>query len=427
MKRVNSTLWHATAEHAPSLLPLQGNIAADVVIIGCGILGAVTALTLAKKGISVAVLESDHVGSGASSRPGGFVVPTFTFDGPQKIIKKYGDVGARLVDATGRGADRLFNLIKDNDISCDAKQGGWYQPGHDQNSWNHIQSVAKEWQNAGFSVSLLDGEETRQRTGVSGYLGSWVAHDGGTIQPLSYVRGLVKAAQIAGAVIFEKTPALRIEKKGKQFEVSSSHGSVVAEKVIVSTNAQSHGLVPDAEQSIVPMTIWQCATAPIAEADRQHLFKNGECLSDTRTNLFTYRFDRDWRLITGVIGAFGMSGDKAAKFMAESFKEQLKLPAVPPIDYLWTGVASVTRTRLPQLSVVDESIFVPVACNGRGIVLSTVIGEAIAQSIASGSTKELPLPITAPRGGFDIVVQKTLSPFYFYSGVLEEWRSRFFK
>lgn len=421
MSLKRNILWRETAGIAPTFPILSGDVKADVAVIGCGIMGAATALTLASRGASVIVIEGQRVAEGASSRPGGFVVPTFTFGGPSDVIKALGDTGARLVQMTGSAANRVYDLIREHGISCDARQSGWYQPAHGPDSWLRIQKVARDWEQAGFPVEVLDGEQTYRRSGVPGYVGSWMVRQGGTLHPVDYTVGLARSAERLGAQIFEGSAVRSIERRNGKLVVASKQGRALVNQAVLCTNGRSSGPYADLERSIIPMKIWQCATAPIAEAQRAHLFKHGECLSDTRSNLFTYRFDRDWRLITGTVDAWGMTAEIAAGLMARRLRKHLSLPQVPAIDFVWSGVASVTRSRLPQLSVFDDGVIAPVACNGRGIALSTVLGEAIAQYVISERTSDLPLPVTRPEGASSALVQKLFAPLYPYYGVIRDW------
>lgn len=416
-------LWRETAESSPSFPILRGDVVADVAVVGGGILGATAALTLASRGASVVLIEAKRVAEGASSRPGGFVVPTFSFGGPSDVIAALGQVGERLVQITGGAANRVFELIRQHGISCDAHQAGWYQPAHGPASWRRVQTVARDWEKAGFDVEIFDGAETYRCTGVPSYQGSWMVRSGGTLHPVDYTLGLVNAAVRSNARVFEHSPVRSIERRHGKLVAATREGSAIVDRVILCTNGRSGGPYAELERSIVPMTIWQCATRPIAPAARAHLFKNGECLSDTRSNLFTSRFDREWRLITGMVDAWGLTEGMAASIMARRLRKHLLLSEVPEMEFIWSGVASVTRTRLPQLSIFDDGVIAPVACNGRGIALSTVLAEAIAGYVLNGRTGDLPLPVTRPTGSGAALLEKMLAPLYPYYGLITDWAS----
>ena len=50
-------------------------------------------------------------------------------------------------------------------------------------------------------------------TGVSGYRGALFDRSGGTIQPLSYLRGLARAAIERGATVYERTAVTGAERR----------------------------------------------------------------------------------------------------------------------------------------------------------------------------------------------------------------------
>src|SRR5271163_3971357 len=85
--------WLTTAEF-PHIgdTPLPNRV--DVAVIGAGFTGLSAARTLAKRGAKVAVLESETIGWGASSRNGGMVL-TGLKPGVNQIIAKYGRARAR--------------------------------------------------------------------------------------------------------------------------------------------------------------------------------------------------------------------------------------------------------------------------------------------------------------------------------------------
>ena len=417
----NRNLWRATATPAPAASALDQDITVDVAIVGGGILGASAALSLAEAGVSVAVIEAARFGEGASSRAGGFVVPHFTFGNPHILHNELGDLGDRLTKLVGGSAAAVFDLIRKHGIDCDARQGGWYQPAHCAESHARIQSVARAWHEAGYDVELLDGALTAVRTGVEGYFGSWYAPTGGTLHPLSFTHGLLAAAARHGARLFDQTPVRVIERRNGRFALLAGRATVTADRVLVCTNAHSKGLAPGLEKSVVRMKIWQAASAPIPADQRRHLFKNGESLSDTRANLFTYRFDRDWRLITGAVAAYGQTPEMHGQAMMRRLKAMLRLDETPRLEYVWPGTAAVTRSRLPEVVVSSDGLVSATTCNGRGIALATVAGSVLADAVMRNDFNELPLPVVERGPSATVVLQQAVSGFYPYYAAVTDW------
>lgn len=415
----SSNFWWASAGQRPPSASLSGQIRADVVVVGAGIMGSTAAQSLAAAGVDVVLLEAGEVGAGASSTPGGFVVPHFSVGSPEDVIARVGEVGERLVQATGRSATHVFDKIRALGIACEARQGGWYQPAHSAQALARIHDVVAQWRQRGCEVELLDAAETERRTGVGGYHGSWFAPAGGTLHPLLYCRGLADAAVASGCRLFERSPVIDIDRQAGGYVVRLAGGGVSAQKIIVCTNGLSAALVPPMTRSIIPLRVWQCATAPIPAAMRRHLFQKGEALSDTREHLFTYRVDGEGRIVTGALDAFGISPARQAQAMASRLRKTLRLPCQPDIPFLWTGTGSISAPRYPATLVVDGGIVSATACNARGIALSTVIGDSLAAYVLRGETPPVPLLRTgASRSAW---IQRRLSRFYPHMGPILDW------
>ncbi|WP_157219954.1 NAD(P)/FAD-dependent oxidoreductase [Flavisphingomonas formosensis] len=391
----------------------------DIAVIGAGIMGTSAALSLAEQGAGVVVLEAGEIGEGASSRPGGFVVPHFSVGSPAEVRERIGDDADRTLQLAGGSAQAVFDRIRTLGIDCDASQTGWYHPAHSAGAFARVRAIAEQWTALGFPGELLDAAETEIRTGARGYAGSWYAPTGGTLHPLRYCRGLADAAIARGARIHEQSAALAIERRAGRYLIRTSKGELIAEKVVVCTNGLASELVPPMTASIVPLRVWQCATEPLPASWRAHLFQRGECLSDTRRNLFTYRFDADGRLITGALDAAGVSGERAGRAMARRLARELRLPGVPRIEYLWWGDSSLSATRLPATLVVDGGVLSATACNARGIALSTVVGEAVGRYALGGERP--PVTVLGDAARSTARLQSRLSRFYPHFAPLLDW------
>jgi glycine/D-amino acid oxidase-like deaminating enzyme len=396
MTGIDQSLWYQTAPSAPLARELRGTETVDVAVIGGGIMGLSAALHLSELGVRAAVVEADVLGGGASGRNGGFVVPHFSKSDPEAVIGQLGETGERLVSLVGNSAQRLFDLIERHGIECDAAQRGWYQPAHSQQALRAIESRVRQWAMRGQPVTLHNAAETEELTGVSGYLGSWRHASGGTLHPLKLVHGLARAAQ--GAQLYDRSIVTELSRDGGRWRLHTTEGVLLAEQVLVCTNGLSRGLLPRLAGGIIPARIYQAATEPIPEAARRHLLGQGQSLSDTQINLFTYRFDPDWRLITGALAGLrdGMDAQLAAQ-MSRRLQSTLKLARAPRIEFVWSGTASVHPSYLPSLIEIDAGVVAGSGCNGRGIALSVELGRIMAQAVRDRSWQDLPVPLRPLR------------------------------
>src|SRR5581483_7382966 len=129
---------------------------------------------------------------------------------PDVLEEMFGtDRGRRLVETVARGPDLVFDLIRRYEIDCDATRTGWIQPATSEVALLGLRARVDQWRRRGAPVDLLAREEIQRLTGSTRYCGGWIDRRGGTVQPLSYVRGLAFAALERGSRIFHRTPATK--------------------------------------------------------------------------------------------------------------------------------------------------------------------------------------------------------------------------
>ncbi|MER8714724.1 FAD-binding oxidoreductase [Mesorhizobium sp. M0228] len=392
------SLWHAVGRNRRDRPALEGALDVDLAIVGGGFSGLSTALHTAERGISVAVLEAEIIAWGATGRNAGFVVPNFAKRDPDDIIAQLGpERGERLVDFAAGSADLVFALIKRHAIECDAVQSGWIQPAHSPAALQKTRSRAEQWAQRGRQTVALDRQAVEELTGVRGYLGGWIDRSGGVLNPVEYARGLADAAEKAGARIFEHTRVKSIERTGGGWTLKTASGSVRAEKVLVATNAYGGQLERTLQRTYFPLKIFQIATAPLPREYRTRLLPGGQGVGDTRRNLFTFRFDGENRLITGGMHVFGPGADtRVPRAIWRRLARHLDLPGMPPIDYSWSGMAAVEPDFLPHLVDLGPGLVAGFACNGRGIAMTTAMGEVLADWADGTKPQDLPLPFAPP-------------------------------
>ncbi|MCC7275406.1 MAG: FAD-binding oxidoreductase [Alphaproteobacteria bacterium] len=393
------SLWAATAPPGPETAALAGDAAADVVVVGGGYSGLSTALHLAERGVSVALLEAAVVGWGASGRNNGQVIPTHSRFDPDQFVAMLGPEKGEAYAALVRdSAAFTFDLIRRHAIDCDWVQNGWIQPAHRPGRVALSRRRFEQWGARGAPVELLDKAQTRAITGSDFWHGGWMNRDGGHINPLAYARGLAEAAIAAGVRVFERSPATGIARDGARWKVSTDAGAVTADQVVLATNAYSDDLWPGLRRTVIPVRSYQMATQPLGENVRRSILVGDVALSDTQGDLHFFRFDRGGRLVSGGALAIGLAYDpRLRRRIGARIARVFPQVGVVRFDHLWHGYVGITQDRMPHLHELAPGVVGWIGCQGRGVALATIMGRVLADWVATRSRDGLPLPLSPLR------------------------------
>ncbi|MEO8202542.1 MAG: FAD-binding oxidoreductase [Betaproteobacteria bacterium] len=399
-------LWTATAPAAPATHALAGDITADVVIIGGGYTGLSCALAVAQGGASAVVLEADVIGYGASGRNNGQVIPTLSRmdpdDVPPRIAPEAGgaEKGEQLVQLVADSAKFTFELIRRHAIDCEAVQNGWVQPVHTPGRMRLAEKRVKAWARRGAPVELLDARGVEAITGSKFWHGGWENATGGKLNPLAYVRGLAKVALAAGASVYTQSPVHSVERVAGGWKVSTAHGSVRADKVVIATQAYgdtfSSSLWPKLMQTVFPVRSHQMATQVYPEAVRATVLPEDHACSDSQGDLHFFRWDAHGRLVTGAALAVPLGWrERAPARAAERVEKVFPQLGRPKFEYVWHGNVGITWDKLPHCHELAPGVLAFVGCNGRGVALATSIGAQLARATLGVRVADLPMPFTA--------------------------------
>ena len=338
MKALPKSLWASTATPAASYPPLRGEVKTDCVIVGGGFTGLSTALHLAERSVGAVLIEANEPGWGASGRNGGQVIPGLKLD-PSELRAKYGEErGRRLTTTVGMTADLVFDLIERHRIDCDARRSGWIQAAPGPKGLDQVRRRAEEWSVDGADVVLLDRHEVHSRTGCGAYVGAFLDRRGGTIQPLSYARGLARAATAAGAQIHGDSPAVVLERAGQLWKLTTPVGAVTASHVVLCTNGYTDRLWPDLATTVIPVLSSVVATEPLSDNLRNVILPGREGVSETRRVLNWFNMDGKGRLVFGG-RAHQHETDDPQAFRAVMRRLQSTFPILgePRIEFRWAG------------------------------------------------------------------------------------------
>jgi glycine/D-amino acid oxidase-like deaminating enzyme len=396
MKALPTSLWAATAKPGSSYAPLRGEVKTDCVIVGGGFTGLSTALHLAERDIGAVLVEANEPGWGASGRNGGQVIPGLKLD-PSELRAKYGEEsGRRLTTTLGATADLVFDLIERHQIDCDERRSGWIQGAPGPKGLAQVRRRAEEWLSEGADVALLERDEVQARTGCGAYIGAFLDRRGGTVQPLSYARGLAEAATAAGARIHGDGPAVALERIGQQWKLSTPAGTVTASHTVLCTNGYTDRLWPGLAQTAIPVLSSVVATEPLTDNLRKVILPGREGVSETRRVLNWFSMDGKGRLVFGG-RAHQHETDDPQAFGAVIRRLQSTFPILgePRIEFRWAGYVALTTDHVPHLNELAPNLFAGLGYNGRGVAMSTMMGKLLAERVAGARGDEIPLPTTA--------------------------------
>ncbi|PPC75197.1 FAD-dependent oxidoreductase [Pokkaliibacter plantistimulans] len=388
------SLW-ANSLTALDLPPLQEHgLQTQVLVIGAGLSGLSTALHLARQGMQVTVLEAACVGWGASGRNNGQVIPTLTSAEPDAIEARFGEQGEYLVQLVRDSAAQLFELIRSEQIDCAAEQSGWFQPAHSAGRMALSEARVRAWEKRGAPVTLLQKAECDALLGSTAWHGGMLNHSGGHLNPLALAKGLALRCLRLGVRIYQRSPATAMRFSDDQWQVKTPYGQIRADNLVITTNAYSDffdkPLHPPLARSIVPVRIWQLATAPLSEDIRASLLPGRQAVSDTHGDLRFFRYDQQHRLVSGGGLIFPFNSDARLQDLVGQRLQQA-FPQLLPLrfDYVWDGHIAMTSDRMPHLHELGPRCWTWVGCNGRGVALSVALGKELAEQIVT--------PQQAPR------------------------------
>lgn len=390
------SLWAATAAPGPELACVSGELRAQVTVIGAGYTGLSAALHLAEAGRDVVVLEATDVGERASGLNGGQVIPGVKYD-PDTLEEMFGaELGPRMVETVAGGPDLVFDLIRKHDIACDAVRNGWIQPATSEAALGALRARVEQWRRRGAAVELLTREETARLIGSPRYCGGWIDRRGGTVQPLSYVRGLAFAAQRQGSRIFRHSPAIKLSRSGSDWRVDTPSGGVTSSIVILATDAYTDRVADVIRRTVVTVPSFQVATAPLPPDLSRTILPERQSASDTWHLLRYFRRDASGRLLMGSRGAFGNAPVAVqARLHYHAVREIYPQLEGLPYEYHWGGLVSVTRDHLPRLQEVAPGLLAGFGYNGRGVAMATMLGLLLARWARGRPAVELGFPVTA--------------------------------
>lgn len=345
------SFWYADDGLPSRREPLGGDASADVVIVGGGCTGLWTAYYLKKAdpSLRVTVLEQKFCGYGASGRNGGWLYNGIA--GRDRYARLHGlEAAVRLQKAMNDTVAEVVKVAEAERIQADIHRGGVLEVACTPAQLARLKAFHEHELSYGEKDRELYGaRETAERIRVADAVGStWTPH-GARLHPVKLVKGLARAAEALGVVIYESTPVTEIRPRC----AVTPYGSVRAPYVLRCTEGFTASLKGQ-RRTWLPMNSSMIATEPLTDEQWESVGWGGlETLGDMAHAYMYAQRTADGRIALGGRGVpyrFGSKTDNDGRTQTatiEALREILVrfFPSLAGlrIEHAWSGVLGVPR------------------------------------------------------------------------------------
>ncbi|MDO4168629.1 MAG: FAD-binding oxidoreductase [Lachnospiraceae bacterium] len=348
---------------------------AEVIIIGGGIIGCATAYQLAKKGVSVIVLEADDsIGNGGSSRNGGGV-------------RQSGRDPRELPLAMYAVQHMWPTLSEELGIDVEYHKEGNLRLGKTQKHLEILQGLTDRAVACGLDVHMIDGKEVRE---INPYLSdevigaSWCPTDGHA-NPLLATLGFYKRARDLGVIFYTGETVVEIQKvKGKARKVVTLSNIYEGEQIILAAGYESRQIAGTVGIDI-PMRK-ELIEALVTESEPK-MFP--QMLGTADADFYGHQTDHGSFVFGGASGFEAMNKDNGlyatssitAPCICRGIMKYIPKLAEAKIVRTWAGYEDVCADGIPVISRVEEVPGLILACafTGHGFGIAPVVGLLLSQ------------------------------------------------
>jgi glycine/D-amino acid oxidase-like deaminating enzyme len=299
------SFWHDSAGEDWTPRPhLPGDVDVDVAVVGAGYTGLWTAYYLAEADptLSIAVLESEVAGFGASGRNGGWCSALFPAEIPALAEMATRESALAQHAAMRATVNEVARVAAAEGIDAHLAKGGTIRLARGPAQLARARAEVDEtrhWGRDADDLRLLDAAGAGEIVRADGVAGATYTPDCAAIHPARLVRGLARAVERRGVVVHERTRATSIAPR----EVRTDRGTVRAATVVRATEGFTP-LLPGHRRTGIPVYSLVIATEPLPASTWDEIgLARRETFSDFRHLIVYGQRTADDRIVFGGRGA----------------------------------------------------------------------------------------------------------------------------
>jgi glycine/D-amino acid oxidase-like deaminating enzyme len=383
-------IWWADAPpQAAADRPLPARV--EVAVVGSGYCGLSAALTLARAGVRVAVLEAGALGHGASSRNGGMVGGAVKLDWSHLEARLGAAQAAALIEGARASFEHLEDLIVREGFAVDYRRDGRFLLACNPAQFRALQRKVEALGAQAGSARIVPRARQREEIGSDFYHGGVVVEEASGLHPAKLHRCLCEAARATGAELHGHAAVQRLERTGSGLALHTARGRVQADQMLIATNGYTSGLTPDLRRGIVPVSSYIIATETLSPELPARLSPRGRMFVDANRLLSYFRLSPDGTrvLFGGRLHLRTVDERTAAQGLYRRMVSVWPELAVFRLTHAWKGWVGFTFDRLPHMGRRDGMHFA-MGCNGSGVAMAAYLGHQSALKILGRQNRPCP-------------------------------------
>jgi len=383
------TYYRSTLNQDKRRPALKQTIDTDICIVGGGLAGLSTGLSLSEKGRKSVILESNRVGWGASGRNGGFVAKGYA-QSYQKLVKKVGLDHTKQLHKLATSARSLIrSRISKYNIDCGPIRSGvlgvsWYDDQQEIRDFIHFMQ-----EDLGAPLEYWSKEKIRDLCRTNQYYDGFFSPEDFQFHPLNYVHGIADAYEKQGGRIYEGSKAVKIEeKKDGGFIVHSETGTVSCNQVVLCCSIYIDELNKKLKYASFPVYTFVMVTKPLSDQQLESSINTLYPIIDNRYAQDYYRRLPENRILWGGrVSVKGVPENLAEIMTNDLLKVYPQLEGAIEADFSWGGELCYTPHKMPQIGQIKLGYWYNTGFGGHGLVPTATGGDVVASAIAEGDER----------------------------------------
>jgi glycine/D-amino acid oxidase-like deaminating enzyme len=324
-----------------------------VAIVGGGMTGALVAHAFASAGISTMLIEASEFGRGSTAASSALLLQEPDLE-LTELTNRYGKRAAhRIWQMSHESVHALVRLLGRLRIACDLTHRDAIYYATDAQAAARLRAEYELRVRSGFDAAWLSPGALRHSTGLAGR-GAIRTHGNAQFDPYRACLGVLRAAAVAGAELFERSKVRRIVAGRNGVRLWTGQGMVECEHVVVATGYATPQFRPLAGRFRMFRT-YVVATRQISNEQRRELGLSDVMLWDTERPYHYARWTSDHRLLLGGGDRLVRTGSRRPQLAtaAEDLRAYFdtRWPALSDIktDCAWEGLFAMTPDSLPYI------------------------------------------------------------------------------